>query len=167
MNAGGHMGRRAFLRIAQAGMAALPLMPEQVSAQAAGGYSRQVKLGLIGCGGRGAWISNLFRANGGFVFTAAADYFEERAGRVGRQLGVPAAACFSGLDGYKRLIASGVEAVVLQTPPFFFPEHAAAALEAGLHIYMAKPVAIDIPGTRVIESLAKQAAAAKIVFQAD
>lgn len=177
MGDGGNMGRRAFLRMAQAGMTALPFLPEAGYAQAApdgadagtaaGKYGRQVKLGLVGCGGRGAWISNLFRANGGFVFTAVADYFEERAARVGQQLGVPAAACFSGLEGYKRLMAAGVEAVVLQTPPYFFPAHAAAALEAGLHIYMAKPVAIDIPGTRVIESLAKQAAAAKIVFQAD
>jgi len=176
MSAGGHMKRRAFLQLAQAGMVTLPLLPEQGRAQAAGSavaetgpskYSRQVKLGLVGCGGRGAWISNLFRANGGFVFTAVADYFAERAERVGRQLGVQAEACFSGLDGYKRLMAAGVEAVVLQTPPYFFPEHAAAALEAGLHIYMAKPVAIDVPGTRRIEEIAKQAAAAKIVFQAD
>ncbi|MDD4101011.1 MAG: Gfo/Idh/MocA family oxidoreductase [Kiritimatiellae bacterium] len=176
MSEGGQIRRRAFLRLAQAGMTALPFLPESGSAQATGGagtdvgidkYSRQIRLGLVGCGGRGAWISNLFRANGGFVFTAAADYFEERAMRVGQQLDVPASACFSGLEGYKRLMASGVEAVVLQTPPCFFPEHAAAALEAGLHIYMAKPVAIDIPGTRKIEALYQKAAASKIVFQAD
>ncbi len=176
MSDSGHIGRRAFLRIAQAGMTALPFLPESARSQAAGNaaagaapekYSRQIKLGLVGCGGRGAWISNLFLANGGFVFTAVADYFEERSARVGRQLGVPSAACYSGLEGYKRLMASGVEAVVLQTPPFFFPEHAAAALEAGLHIYMAKPVAVDVPGTRQIEALYKKAAAARIVFQAD
>ena len=55
---------------------------------------------------------------------------------------------FSGLSGYRRLIESGVEAVALETPPFFFPEHARAAVEAGLHVYMAKPVAVDVPGCR-------------------
>jgi predicted dehydrogenase len=64
-------------------------------------------------------------------------------------------------------VTSGVEAVVLQTPPYFFPQHAAAALDAGLHIYMAKPVAIDVPGTLAIKSLAARATREKRVFQAD
>lgn len=184
------MGRREFVRLAQAGMAALPLSPLAALAQetgagpesgaqapqgqegaafAAGGraYARKVKLGLIGCGGRGTWISNLFASHGGFAFTAVADYFEERSVRAGAQLGVPKAQCFSGLDGYQRLMASGVEAVVLQTPPYFFPRHAEAALEAGLHLYMAKPVAIDIPGTQSIRQLAERATQQRRVFQAD
>ena len=172
------VGRREFLRLAQAGMVALPVLPGVAGGQDAAPqavaapetpqvYDRQVKLGLIGCGGRGTWISNLFREHGGFVFTAVSDYFEERAVRTGSQLGVPAAQCFSGLDGFKRLIASGVEAVVLQTPPHFFPQLAEAALTAGLHVYMAKPVAVDIPGTKAIKRLAEQAIQNKRVFQSD
>jgi predicted dehydrogenase len=167
------IGRRGFLRLAQAGMAVLPLAPavSRGQDQAAGGaprtYGKKVKLGLIGCGGRGTWISGLFTAHGGFAFTAVSDYFAERAARTGAQLGVPAASCFSGLDGYKRLVASGVEAVVLQTPPYFFPQHAEAALDAGLHIYMAKPVAIDIPGTLAVKRLAARACQEKRVFQSD
>lgn len=130
-------------------------------------YDRKVKLGLIGCGGRGMWISSLFAAQGGFTFVAVADYFEERAVRAGEQLGVPPARCFHGLDGYQRLMAAGVEAVVLQTPPYFFPQLATAALDAGLHIYMAKPIAIDIPGTLTIKALAERAGREKRVFQAD
>ena len=57
---------------------------------------------------------------------------------------------FSGLSGYRKLIASGVEAVALETPPCFFPEHAQAAVDAGLHVYMAKPVAVDVPGCQSI-----------------
>ena len=167
------IGRRGFLRLAQAGMMALPLAPavSRGEAQAADGtpraYDKKIKLGLIGCGGRGAWISGLFTAHGGFTFMAVADYFAERATRTGAQLGVPEANCFSGLDGYKRLMASGVEAVVLQTPPYFFPQHVEAALDTGLHIYMAKPVAIDIPGTLAIKRLAARAHQEKRVFQSD
>lgn len=169
------MGRREFMRLAQAGMAALPLtLPQSVqgqtnapAAEAARTYSKKIRLGLIGCGGRGMWISNLFAAQGGFTFTAVADYFPERAARVGAQLGVPGSMCFSGLDGYKRLMASGVEAVVLQTPPYFFPQHVENALDAGLHLYMAKPVAIDIPGTQAIRKLAELATAKRLVFTAD
>ena len=167
-------GRRAFLRLAHAGMAVLPVMTaKRVSGQSAAvqpatrTYARQVKLGLVGCGGRGSWISNLFKANGGFVMTAVADYFADRAMRVGAQLGVPPSHCFSGLDGYRRLMASGIEAVVLQTPPYFFPAHAEAALDAGLHLYMAKPVAIDIPGTLTIQRLAARATQERRVFLAD
>ncbi|MBN1341060.1 MAG: hypothetical protein JXQ73_00165 [Phycisphaerae bacterium] len=53
---------------------------------------------------------------------------------------------FSGLSGYKKLIESGVEAVALETPPYSFPEHTRAAVEAKLHVYMAKPVALDVSG---------------------
>lgn len=167
------IGRREFMRLAQAGMAVLPLAAPGVraadatSAAAGRAYDRKVRLGLVGCGGRGAWISGLFAAHGGFAFTAAADYFTERALRVGGALGVPAGQCFSGLDGYRKLMASGVEAVVLQTPPCFFPTHAAAAVEAGLHVYMAKPVAVDVPGTLAIRSLAGRATAKKLVFVTD
>ncbi len=174
------IGRRGFLRLAHAGLAALPLAaaPARSGAQEAGeapqasapgtrAYGRAVKLGLVGCGGRGAWISGLFAAHGGFVFTAVADYFKERAQRTGAQLGVPEERCFSGLEGYRRLMASGVEAVVLQTPPYFFPRHAEAALDAGLHIYMAKPVAVDIPGTEAIRRLAERASREHRVFLAD
>ncbi|MDX9867185.1 MAG: Gfo/Idh/MocA family oxidoreductase [Kiritimatiellia bacterium] len=172
MNTTRPVARRAFLRLAHAGMAVLPAMTAarasgQSAAAQPGAYARQVKLGLVGCGGRGSWISNLFKANGGFALTAVADYFADRAARVGAQLGVPPSHCFSGLDGYRRLMASGVEAVVLQTPPYFFPAHAEAALDAGLHLYMAKPVAIDIPGTLTIRRLAARATQERRVFLAD
>jgi len=177
MKQGFSMGRREFVRLAQAGMAVLPLgaapargqeLPAAAVAQeGARTYAKKIKLGLVGCGGRGTWISTLFAAHGGFTFTAVADYFEDRAKRAGTQLGVAAAQCFSGLDGYQRLMASGVEAVVLQTPPVFFPKHAEAALNAGLHLYMAKPVAIDIPGTQTIKRLAARATEERRVFQSD
>ena len=128
---------------------------------------RKIKAGLVGCGGRGSWIAGLFKQHGGYQFVAAADYFQDRADRTGASLGVAKSKCFSGLSAYKRLIDSGVEAVVLETPPHFFPIHAEAAVQAGLHVYMAKPVAVDVPGVLKIGSLGPIAAAKKRVFLVD
>jgi hypothetical protein len=107
---------------------------------------RKIKLGVVGCGGRGAWIASLFREHGGYEMHAVADHFPEVAEAAGSALGVAPARRFSGLSGYHKLIESGVEAVALETPPCFFPEHVQAAVDAHLHVYMAKPIAVDVPG---------------------
>ena len=87
-----------------------------------------------------------------------ADYFPRRRRPRGEALGVDKSRRFSGLSGYKKVIDSGVEAAVLEVPPDFLPEHAtAAAAEAGLHVYMAKPVAVDVPGCLPIEAAGKLA----------
>jgi predicted dehydrogenase len=124
-------------------------------------------LGVVGCGGRGAWIAGLFRKHDGYVMHAVADYFPETAQAAGEALGVDPARRFSGLSGYRRLIESGVEAVALETPPYFFPEHVQAAVEAGLHVYMAKPVAVDVPGCLQVAAAAKKATAAQRCFLVD
>lgn len=130
-------------------------------------FDRKIKAGLVGCGGRGSRIAGLMMEFGGYELAAVADYFQERADKTGDAHGVPAGKRFSGLSGYRRLIDSGVEAVILEVPPYFFPEQAAAAVEAGLHVYMAKPVAVDVPGTLRIGDLARQATAKKRVFFVD
>ncbi len=128
---------------------------------------RKIKLGVVGCGGRGAWIAKLFRDHGGYEMHAVADYFPSVAEAAGESLGVDASRRFSGLLGYRRLIDSGVEAVALETPPCFFPDHVQAAVDAGLHVYMAKPVAIDVPGCRQVEEAAKKATEAGRCFLVD
>jgi predicted dehydrogenase len=115
--------------------------------------SDPLKLGIIGCGERGNQLATLFKEHGGYELHAVADYFPEVAQETGKTLGVEASRCFSGLGGYKKLLASGVEAVVLETPPCFFPEYAAAA---SCHVFLASPVAVDVPGCLQIEALAKQ-----------
>ena len=117
---------------------------------------RKIKLGLVGCGGRGKWIAKLFRAHGGYDIHAVADYFPQVADAAGNELGADASRRFSGLSAYKKLIESGVEAVAVETPPYFIPEIATAAVAAGLHVYMAKPVAVDVPGCLQIEALAQK-----------
>lgn len=130
-------------------------------------FARKIKLGVVGNGGRGAWIANLFKRHGGYEMWAVADYFQEVADACGDALGVDKSRRFSTLSGYKRLIESGVEAVALETPPCFFPAHARAAVEAGLHVYMAKPVAVDVPGCLEIEAAAKRASEKARCFLVD
>ncbi|MCX6998182.1 MAG: Gfo/Idh/MocA family oxidoreductase [Kiritimatiellaeota bacterium] len=128
---------------------------------------RMIKLGVIGNGGRGSWIANLFKKHGGYAMHAVCDYFPAVADRCGDVLGVDKTRRFSGLSGYQRLIASGVEAVTLETPPYFLPGHAQAAVAAGLHVYMAKPVAVDVPGCLAIAAAGQAATAKQRVFLVD
>ncbi len=130
-------------------------------------FERKLKLGVVGNGGRGAWIAKLFQRHGGYEMWAVADYFQEVADACGDAVGVDKSRRFSTLSGYKRLIESGVEAVALETPPCFFPEHARAAVAAGLHVYMAKPVAVDVPGCLEIAAAAKQATSKGLSFLVD
>jgi predicted dehydrogenase len=127
----------------------------------------QIKLGVVGCGGRGSWIARLFQQHGGYTLHAVADYFPEVAEAVGATLGVDSSRRFFGLSGFKRLYESGVEAVALETPPWFLPEQARQAVAAGLHVYMAKPVAVDVPGCHNVEQAAAAATANRRCFLVD
>jgi len=136
--------RRNFLTGATAAAAGLLIVePRQV---VAAGANSKVTLGLIGCGGRGNWIANLFREHGGYQFVATADYFPDRAQAAAQRLGVPESHAFSGLSGYKRLLDARPDAIVIESPPFFHAEQAIAGVDAGCHVYCAKPIAVDVPG---------------------
>lgn len=118
---------------------------------------RKVKLGLIGCGGRGPWLGEFFRKHGGYELYAVADYFADRAQAAGEKFGVPVSRRFAGLRAHERLLASGVEAVVVVNVPRFHPEHIQAAVETGCHVFAAKPVAIDVPGALKVLAAGKAA----------
>ena len=169
MNDSTGCNRRDF--ILRAGGAALALSALRATAQetpvAPLTPMRKVKLGIVGCGSRGAWMAGLFAAHGGFEIRAVADYFADVSVACGATLGVPKERCFSGLSGYKRVIESGIEAVVLETPPYFCPEQAAAAVAAGLHVFAAAPVAVDVPGALRMAELAKAATAKSLVAMVD
>jgi len=128
---------------------------------------RKIKVGLVGCGGRGRWLMPLFMKHGGYELHALADYFPEVAEAAGAEFGVSKTRRFSGLSGYKKLIDSGVQAVLIEDVPYFYPEQAKAAVEAGLHVYMAKPVAVDVPGCLSIDASAKQATQKQRCFLVD
>jgi len=142
------------------GVAADAPAPEAKPAE----FQRKIKLGVIGTADAAPWIANLFQAARRLRHVAVADYFQSVADAAATRWAWTRRAGFSTLSGYKKLIESGVEAVALETPPCFFPEHARAAVAAGLHVYMAKPVAVDVPGCLEIEAAAKKATAAAALF---
>jgi myo-inositol 2-dehydrogenase / D-chiro-inositol 1-dehydrogenase len=128
---------------------------------------RKIKIGLIGCGGRGHWLMPHFQKHGGFELHTVADYFQPVADQCGDKFGVDKSRRFSGLSGYQRLIESGVEAVLIEDVPYFYPEQAKAAVEAGKHVYVAKPVAVDVPGTLLIGEAGKLATKKNLCFLVD
>jgi len=127
-----------------------------------------IKVGVIGCGGRGTQAAqNAVEAAPNVEIVAMGDLFQDRLDGsretlkkvVGDKYKVTDAHAFTGFDAYKKVIASPVNYIILATPPGYRPEHFKAAIEAGKHVFMEKPVAVDAPGVRsVIESgkLAKQ-----------
>ncbi|MGC8668303.1 MAG: Gfo/Idh/MocA family protein [Chthonomonadales bacterium] len=151
------VSRRAVV----AAMAGVALGPHRASRK------DRIRIGVIGCGQRGSWIASLFAQHGGYEVYAVADYFKEAADRCGDALGVDAKRRFHGLNGYLKLMDAGIAAVALETPPYCFPDHAAAAVHAGLHVYMAKPVAVDVPGCLRIRAAAAEASAKGRVFLVD
>ena len=156
--------RRTFLQSSVALASAAVLDPGQAFGSPA---NSRVKLGVIGCGGRGHWIARLFAQHGGYTIHAVADYFQDVADACGGALNVDPSRRFAGLSGYRKLMASGVDAVALETPPYCFPEHARAAVAAELHVFMAKPVAVDVPGTFEIGKLGRESRAKGRCFLVD
>lgn len=156
--------RRAFLAGTAAATALTALKPSLVFGATA---NSQIALGLIGCGGRGRWLGPLFQETGLYRWVACADYFQDRVDAFGEKFGVPPERRFTGLSGYKRLLETPVDAVVIETPPYFHPQQAADAVDAGKHVFLAKPIAVDAPGCLSIAESGKRATAKKRVFLVD
>jgi len=160
-----HLTRRGFVSATGAAALSFTLVrPGSVRGTAA---NSRIKAGVIGLGGRGRMITGMVQKHGGYELVALADYFDTVVNSAGEQFNVPKDKRFTGLSGYKGLIASGVEAVFMETPPYCFPEHVEAAVEAGRHVYIAKPLGCDVPGCLRIQQAAKKATAAKKVFLCD
>ena len=137
----------------------VPELPDKAIA------GRELKAGLIGCGGRGSGaIGDLLDAADGIKVTALGDVFIDRLNSVREQLAkrgqnVPDEGVFIGFDAYKKVIDSGVDLVILTTPPVFRPEHFRYATEKGVHSFLEKPIAVDAKGYRTIIAAARQAKA--------
>ena len=128
----------------------------------------KVNIGLIGCGGRGKWLAKFFAEHGGYNVVAGADYFQEKVDAFGTELNVPSTNRYTTLSGYRRLIEQkSLDAVLIETPPYFHPVQAAAAVDAGLHVYVAKPVAVDVPGCKSIAQSGAKATSKKLAFVVD
>jgi predicted dehydrogenase len=132
--------------------------------------SDTIKVGLIGCGGRGTGAAHdCARADKGVVIWALGDLFKDRLDgcrnsvkELGGQCKVTDERCFVGLDAYKQVIASGVNLVILATHPGFRPPHFKAAIDAGKHVFMEKPVGTDAPGIRTMLAASDMATQKKL-----
>ena len=125
-----------------------------------------LKAGLVGCGGRGTGAAlNYLDAGSNLQIAALADVFEDRLQTCRNKLKeeknveIPDENCFIGFDAYQKLIDSGIDIVLLATPPHFRPEHLAACVNARKHAFIEKPVAVDPVGVRSIMGSAKKAKA--------
>jgi len=153
--------RRAFLRrsasITVGGALAARLgVPAVVSGKV---HTQTLRVGLIGCGGRGTGAaSQALAADSNVELTAMADLFD---GRIPSSLEllrkeapgkvkVKPDRCFLGFDAHQKVLQSGVDVVLLATPPGFRPQHLAAAVEAGKHVFAEITAAVDAPGVRSV-----------------
>lgn len=125
---------------------------------------KELKAGLIGCGGRGTGAAaNFLDAGPNLKITALGDVFRERLDQCReklksqRNVEIADENCFTGFDSYQKVIDSGVDIVLLCTPPHFRPAHVEAAVSAGKHIFMEKPCAVDPVGARSVMVSAERA----------
>ena len=160
------ISRRQFFTRAGVGLATLATTRLAV-AQGTVANSK-IRLGLIGCGKRGGWLAGLFAEHGGYEIVGVTDYFPEAAQLAADKFKLAPAQTFSGLKGYEKMIAKGgLDAVAIISPPYFHPEQAAAAVAAGLNVYLAKPVAVDVPGCQSIATSGASARSKGQVFLVD
>ncbi len=165
MSASRGMNRRRFLGGAAAAGGIMIVRPELVRGSAA---NSAVRIGLLGCGGRGLEVARGFIENTGARITALADLFPDRLEAaqkmlndkqqaLGRAAADPSQV-FKGPKAFEEIAASKeVDGLLIATPPYFHPEHLAAAVAAGKHVYCEKPVAIDVPGAKRVMATGKTA----------
>ncbi|MGB2614641.1 MAG: Gfo/Idh/MocA family oxidoreductase [Phycisphaerae bacterium] len=152
------VSRRQFLKTSAAASAAVLASGLSASYVHAAGSDR-LRVGLIGCGGRGNGAArNCAQAAESVEIYALGDLFPEKIARPKEEFKVADERCFSGFDNYQKVIASGVDLIILATPPGFRPIHFKAAVEAGKHVFMEKPVCVDPWGHREICLAADKAA---------
>jgi len=117
-----------------------------------------VEIGIVGCGSRGNWLGPFFPEFTGARIVALADVVRANLEATAAKFGVAEASAFYGPEAYLELAHAKVDAVVIETPTMFHPEEAAAAIAAGKHVYIAKPVAVDVPGCLEVLATGKRAA---------
>ena len=158
--------RRQFLKTSSTAVVAGGLAAGVAPAVHAAG-SDTLKLGLIGCGGRGTGAAaQALTADKNTKLVALGDAFQDRVeiclnslikSPVAEQVAVAPDHRFSGFDAHQRVIDSDVDIVLLACPPQFRPRHLKAAIDAGKHVFAEKPVAVDAPGVRSVLASTEEA----------
>jgi myo-inositol 2-dehydrogenase / D-chiro-inositol 1-dehydrogenase len=159
-------GRRKFLGAAAATAGILFIKPELVRGTAA---NSAVRVGLLGCGGRGTEDASNLIDTGGARVVALADLFQDQLDKARESFNkiqqakgysaLDASQLFAGPNAYRQIADSReLDVVVVATPPYYHPQHLEAAVAAGKHVYLEKPVAVDAPGAWQVIELGKRAA---------
>jgi myo-inositol 2-dehydrogenase / D-chiro-inositol 1-dehydrogenase len=158
------LNRRRFIGVTAGTAGALFMKPELVRGTAA---NSAVRVGLLGCGGRGTEDATNMVDTGNARVVALADLFHDQletahAAFDKMQLAkgyaaIDASQLFSGPDAYKKIAASKeIDAIVVATPPYYHPLHLEAVVGAGKHVYLEKPVAVDVPGAHKVVDIGKR-----------
>jgi predicted dehydrogenase len=159
------MGRREFLGTAAAATGFMMIRPELVRGTAA---NSAVRLGILGCGGRGTAVGTGFVANTTARVTALADLFADRLEAAQKDFdekqrakgyaAIDPSQLFKGPRAYEQILASKeVDAVLISSPPYYHPRHLEMTVDAGKHAYCEKPVAVDVPGAKRVMAIGKKA----------
>ncbi|WP_286922799.1 Gfo/Idh/MocA family protein [Proteiniphilum sp. UBA5375] len=136
----------------------LPVLPDQAP------DGKVLKAGLVGCGGRGTGAAiDFLNAGPNLQIVALGDVFQDKMDacreilKKKKNVEIPDENCFIGFDSYEKVIDSGIDIVLLCTPPHFRPTHVEAAVNAKKHIFMEKPIAVDPTGVRKVLAAVKRA----------
>lgn len=163
----GTSSRRTFLKTSSLLVAGGAVAGQLNIARGAHAYgSDTIKIGLIGCGGRGTGAAaQAMNTEGPVKLVAMGDVFADRVqaayrglkSQHGDKVDVPKERMFDGLDNYAKVLETDCDLVILATPPGFRPQHFEAAVKAGKHVFMEKPVATDAPGVRRVLAATEEA----------
>ena len=156
--------RRDFVKSAL-GVSLVAGFPAIISAQT---VTNAIKVGLVGCGGRGTGAaSQALHADDYAELTAVADISQSQVdnslktlrsiGKIAPRVKVEQPSVFLGLDAYQKVIDSGVDVVLLATPPGFRPMHLAACIQANKNVFCEKPISTDAPGVRSVLDTSEKA----------
>ena len=158
------LNRRKFMGLAAVTAGAMLIKPSLVRGTAANSV---VRVGLLGCGERGTEDASNFVDTGGARVVALADMFQDQLDAARRHFddmqrakgsGIDASQIFLGPTAYQQIANSKeVDAVVIASPPYYHPRHLEAVVAAGKHVYLEKPVAVDVPGALKVIEIGKRA----------
>ena len=157
--------RRRFIGLGAAAAGVMLIKPERVFGTAA---NSAVRVGLLGCGGRGTDDASSLIDTGNARVVALADLFKDQLDAAHAHFdqiqqakgyaALDASQLFLGPKAYEEMAASKeVDAIVIATPPYFHPQHLDAIVRAGKHVYVEKPVAVDVPGALKVIDIGKRA----------
>ena len=164
-NLSAKVDRRKFIGVAAATAGAMFIRPAMVRGTAA---NSAVRVGLLGCGGRGTEDATNLVDTGGARVTALADMFQDQLENARKHFdeiqkakgysALDSSQLFVGPNAYQQIAASkDLDAVVIATPPYYHPKHLETVVAAGKHVYVEKPVAVDVPGTLKVIEIGKHA----------